>query len=72
MDFLNYVANRMFEDNATPDNPRNVQIYMNFIIRELYELEEKTVESYRLRIQGHIEIANHVRLFGDLDPDIEY
>lgn len=68
MNFLNLVADRMFlGGKVTPDNPRNVQIYMKIILEEVRVTENQSKDTYRLRMQGHIELKNHINLFGDLD-----
>ena len=68
MDFINLVATRMYQDGMfIPDNPRNVQIYMTIIIKELQDSEIQSEETFRLRMQGHIEIQKHIQLFGTLD-----
>jgi len=74
MDFLNCVADVMFhaKSRIVPDNPRNVQIIMKELMIDLQKQEVSTIENWRLRMQGHIELKNHIHLFGDLDPDIEY
>jgi len=71
MDFLNYVADYMLSlpGRVVPDNPRNVQIMMKDIMTTLQKQEVPTIESWRLRMQGHIELEKHIQLFGDRDPD---
>ena len=71
-DFMRYVARLMEAEGVDPEDPKEVQGYIDQarrLLRKQYNSEnfgDKRTQLYQLRMEGAIEDQKHIQLYGDL------